>query len=169
MTWLPPEEYVRTVPNATMYGALYFTDADGNPLGLQSVRSAESWQLPGGNVEHEDTSPFATAVRECREETGIVFTGEPVLLLTHFRAPDAAWPCAKVGFVFDGGTLTREALDGIVLDPAEHRAWQVATLAEWEAMASTRVFRRINALAEARSRGAAGCVLEPGAPAPPRA
>lgn len=169
MTWLPPEEYVRTVPNATMYGALYFTDADGNPLGLQSVRSAESWQLPGGNVEHEDTSPFATAVRECREETGIVFTGEPVLLLTHFRAPDAAWPCAKVGFVFDGGILTREALDGIVLDPAEHRAWQVATLAEWEAMASTRVFRRINALAEARSRGAAGCVLEPGAPAPPRA
>ncbi|MGR6997986.1 hypothetical protein ACU686_07570 [Yinghuangia aomiensis] len=66
-----------------------------------------------------------------------------------------------MGFVFDGGILAPEALDGIVLDPAEHRTWRVATLAEWEAMASARVFRRIRALAEARSRGAAGFVLEP--------
>ncbi|MQY08318.1 NUDIX domain-containing protein [Actinomadura macrotermitis] len=161
MGWLPPDQYVRTLPSATMYAALYFTDAAGDPFLLRSAQGPETWQFPGGNVEHGDATPFATAVRECREETGIVFEGPPVLLLTHFLPPRPAWPCAKVGLVFDGGTLTPGVLDGVVLDPAEHTEWHVRPRAAWEAELSPRLRARLVALAEARRTGAAAYLCEP--------
>ncbi|GAA2148708.1 NUDIX hydrolase [Actinomadura napierensis] len=155
MSWLPPEQYVQTLPNATMYAALYFTDETGNPLALRSAAKAEAWQLPGGNVEHGDGTPFATAVRECREETGLEFQGPPRLLLTHFLAPQSGWPCAKIGFVFDGGVLTQAELGQIVLDPGEHVSWQVQSLESWQRTMSTRLFTRVRALSEARRTGTA--------------
>lgn len=154
MSWLPPDEYVQTIPRATMYGSLYFTDEAGHPLGLRSVERAESWQMPGGNVEHGDATPFATAVRECREETGLAFAGPAVLLLTHYLAPEAAWPCPKIGFVFDGGVLTPDDLARISLDPAEHDTYAVRPLAEWRQVMSPRTFTRLAALHRARANGA---------------
>ncbi|MFI6447123.1 hypothetical protein [Kitasatospora sp. NPDC050543] len=44
--WLPPEEYVRTIANATTYGCLYLTDRDGRPLGLRSHIDPDLWQWP---------------------------------------------------------------------------------------------------------------------------
>ncbi|MEU8308191.1 NUDIX hydrolase [Actinomadura sp. NPDC048955] len=164
MSWLPPEEYVRTLPNATMYAALYFTDVDGDPLALRSALSVETWQFPGGNVEHGDATPFATAVRECREETGIEFDGPPVLLLTHFLPAQPAWPCAKIGFVFDGGTLTAAELGRIVLDPSEHTEWRVQPIDAWKATMSPRSFTRVAAVDEARNSRSATFLCEPPVP-----
>lgn len=161
MSWLPPEEYVRTLPNATMYAALYFTDVDGDPLLLRSALGVETWQFPGGNVEHGDASPFATAVRECGEETGIEFGEPPVLLLTHFLPPQPRWPRAKIGFVFDGGTLTDAELGRIVLDPSEHTAWLVQPIGAWKATMSPRLFARVAAVDEARSSRSAAFLCEP--------
>lgn len=45
--WLPPAEYVKTIPRATGYACLYFTDAAGRPVQLRSTHSAEAWQWPG--------------------------------------------------------------------------------------------------------------------------
>jgi protein-L-isoaspartate(D-aspartate) O-methyltransferase len=161
LTWLPPDEYVKTLPSATMYAALYFTDQDGHPFALRSAQKAEAWQLPGGNVEHGDASPFATAVRECQEETGIEFADPPTLLLTHFLPPEPGWPCAKVGFVFDGGILTPDDLERITLDPSEHRDWLVQPLEAWRATMSRRLFARVRALDEARRTGSAVFLCEP--------
>ncbi|WP_207400891.1 NUDIX domain-containing protein [Actinomadura roseirufa] len=166
MTWLPPEEYIRTLPNATMYAALYFTDTDGDPLALRSAYSVETWQFPGGNVEHGDPTPFATAVRECREETGIDVVRPPRLLLTHYIPPRPAWPCAKIGFIFDGGALTAAELDGIVLDPSEHTGWLVRPLSVWRTVMSPRLFARVTALHEARVSGSAGFLCDPPPDAP---
>lgn len=162
MSWLPVEEYVQTLPNATMYAALFFTDCNGNPFALRSSQKVEAWQMPGGNVDHGDATPFETAVRECREEIGIEFTGTPALLLTHFLGPGSGWPCAKIGFVFDGGVLTPAELDQIVLDPAEHSGWLIQPLHEWQKTMSTRLFTRVAALAEARRTRRAALHCEPG-------
>ncbi|MEY9937119.1 NUDIX domain-containing protein [Streptacidiphilus sp. MAP5-3] len=155
--WMPPEEYVRTLPKQTGYACLYFTDEHGNPLQLRSVHAehAEMWQWFGGNLDAGET-PWAAAVRECREETGLDFRGEPRLLLTHFVTPRATWPCPHVGFVFDGGTLTARELAAITLDPAEHGEWAVRSPEAWRDDMDDSTYRRLAAAVEARRTGVAG-------------
>ncbi|MGW2563871.1 NUDIX domain-containing protein [Streptomyces sp. NPDC001514] len=92
----------------------------------------EVWQLPGGVMDAGET-PWETAVRETREETGIVLTGPRPLLLTHFATIDKAWTVPRIGFIFDGGTLTPDQLGAIALDADEHDGWDVRILADWEA------------------------------------
>jgi 8-oxo-dGTP pyrophosphatase MutT (NUDIX family) len=152
--WLPPEEYARTIANATVYGCLYFTDTHGRPLGLRSSIDPGLWQWPGGNTDKGET-PWETAVRECREETGLGFTGEPRLLTAAFAPVGGGWPLCRVGFVFDGGTLTDDQLDAIVLDPAEHSEWRVLTIEEWRTVMDPAVFGGLLEADAARRAGAA--------------
>lgn len=155
-TWLPPEEYLRTLPKVTCYACLYFTDERGRPLQLRtSYPSSDVWQNPGGNLDPGET-PWRAAVRETREETGLVVTGTRPLLLAHFVTPGPSRPFGQAGFLFDGGTLTDAQLDAIVLDPAEHREWSVRTVEEWRAAMNPRTFDRLSALDTARRTGVTG-------------
>ncbi|KJY42126.1 hypothetical protein VR41_09270 [Streptomyces sp. NRRL B-1568] len=149
---LPLPEYVATLPKATLYGALYFTDTEGRPFQLRSSLHTNRWQFPGGDTDPGET-PWETAVRETREETGIAFTGEPRLLAMQFLPPCAGWTTCKVGFVFDGGTLTEEDLGRIVLDPGEHTEWQVRPMAEWAQALNTPTWERLAAVHVARRTG----------------
>ncbi|MFJ8313813.1 MULTISPECIES: NUDIX domain-containing protein [unclassified Streptomyces] len=150
--WLPPEEYVKTIAQATSYACLYFTDTQGRPVQLRAVRSRETWQWPGGNLEFGET-PWQCAVRECREETGIDFTGPQRLLAVHFAAQDGEWPVNHIGFVFDGGTLTDRQINGIELDPEEHCEVRVRTVEEWGQLMPPRGLARLIAVDEARRTG----------------
>ncbi|MFE0776040.1 NUDIX domain-containing protein [Streptomyces sp. NPDC058861] len=152
-TWLPPVEYVATLPRATAYACLYFTDTRGRPLQLRATYHSGTWQWPGGNMDPGET-PWETAVRECREETGIVFTGEPRLLGTHFTTDRGdAWPANHIGFVFDGGELTDEQIAAVVLDPDEHSEYALRTLDEWEREMDPAEFARLAATDRARRTG----------------
>ncbi|MEU6619882.1 NUDIX hydrolase [Streptomyces litmocidini] len=152
-TWLPPAEYVDTLPRATAYACLYFTDTAGRPFQLRAVYQSKPWQWPGGNMDPGET-PWETAVRECREETGIVFTGEPRLLAAHFVTDRGAdWPANHIGFVFDGGELTDEQIAAVVLDPEEHSEYRLRTLDEWEREMNPREFARLAAVDRARRSG----------------
>ncbi|MGW2202339.1 NUDIX hydrolase [Streptomyces sp. NPDC001774] len=74
-TWLPPEEYAKTLPKATVFGSVFFTDEHDHPVHLRAVyTAAHPWQWPGGVTEHGER-PWETAVRECEEETGLVVPG----------------------------------------------------------------------------------------------
>ncbi len=93
-------------------------------------------------------------MRECHEETGIVFTGRPRLLGTHFttdRGDD--WPANHIGFVFDGGELTDEQIAAVVLDPGEHSEYALRTLEEWEREMDPAEFGRLAAVDRARRTG----------------
>ncbi|MEU9305562.1 NUDIX hydrolase [Streptomyces sp. NPDC048269] len=87
---------------------VFFTDEDDRPVQLRTTYSStHPWQWPGG-VADPGERPWETAVRECREETGIVVPG-----------------------VFDGGRLTRGQLARVVLDPDEHDEVRALTVAQW--------------------------------------
>ncbi|MEU4062406.1 NUDIX hydrolase [Streptomyces wedmorensis] len=152
-TWLPPVEYIATLPRATAYACLYFTDTAGRPFQLRASDRTARWQWPGGNMDPGET-PWETAVRECREETGMTFTGEPRLLGTHFvtdRGED--WPANHIGFIFDGGELTDEQIAAVVLDPGEHSEYGLRTLNEWEREMEPAEFARLAEIDRARRTG----------------
>ncbi|MFI9237077.1 NUDIX domain-containing protein [Streptomyces sp. NPDC053079] len=148
--WLPPYEYVASLPKAAVYGCLYFTDIAGRPLQLRSAIHG-GWQWPGGDMDPGET-PWETAVRECREETGIVFTGSPRLLATVFM-PVGQWPVPKVGFVFDGGELTDEDIARITLDPDEHSTFEVRTMDDWAMALDKPTWQRLVSVHQARAIG----------------
>ena len=153
--WMPPEVYAETVLKATCFACVYFTDEDDQPLQLHSVYSpAHPWQFVGGTMDPGER-PFGTAVRECREETGLTVPGPPRLLATVYGLPGAQWPYSTLGLVFDGGRLTAQQIRSIALDPREHDEARVLPLAEWEALMPPRDFARLSAVAEARRSGVA--------------
>ncbi|MET9346909.1 NUDIX hydrolase [Streptomyces termitum] len=153
-TWLPPAEYVETLPRATAYACLYFTDTAGRALQLRTTRGEDVWQWPGGNMDPGET-PWETAVRECREETGLVFTGEPRLLGTHFVRDRGTrhWPANHIGFIFDGGELTDEQIAAVVLDPEEHTSYALRNLDQWRREMAPGDFARLAAIDRARRTG----------------
>ncbi|MFJ6938530.1 NUDIX domain-containing protein [Streptomyces sp. NPDC101132] len=159
-TWLPPEQYIETIARASSYACLFFTDTRDRPVQLRAVYNEGQWQWPGGNMDPGET-PWECAVRECLEETGIVFEGAPVLRGVTFGGPDGDWPANKIGFVFDGGSLTDGQLDAIVLDPSEHSEFRVHTLEEWRSLMTPEAFVRLGAVAEARRTGTVAYLEHP--------
>ncbi|MFF5157872.1 GNAT family N-acetyltransferase [Streptomyces sp. NPDC000348] len=154
-TWMPPEQYAETVPKATCFACLYFTDEDDRPLQLRSVYSpAHPWQLVGGTMDAGER-PWETAVRECREETGLTPSGPSRLLAAVYGLPGTPWPYSTIGLVFDGGRLTTAQIRGITLNPQEHDEVRVLPLAGWKALMPPRDFARLSAVAEARRTGEA--------------
>lgn len=152
------DRYAETVLKATAWACLYFTDEDDRPLQLHSVYSpAHPWQLVGGTMDPGER-PWQTAVRECREETGITPTGPPRLLAMVYGLPGGGWPYSTIGCVFDGGRLTAAQIRGITVDPEEHDEARVLPLTEWEPLMPPHDFARLNAVEEARRTGEAAYV-----------
>ncbi|SEG87294.1 ASC-1 homology (ASCH) domain-containing protein [Actinacidiphila yanglinensis] len=151
---MTPAAYVWTVRQHTAYGCLYVRDEHDRPVQLRSVYGSRQWQFPGGNTDTGE-DPLGTARREAVEETGLALgLGRPRLLLTHYLHPGPEWPVGKIGFVFDGGTLTAEQLARIRLDPGEHDLWAVHTLAEWRGLMGDGPFARLQAVERARTEQA---------------
>ncbi|WUS95313.1 NUDIX hydrolase [Streptomyces sp. NBC_00708] len=156
--WLPPELYAETVLKATASACVYFTDEEDRPLQVHSVYSpAHPWQLVGGTMDPGER-PWETAVRECREETGLTVSGPPRLLAVVYGLPGSRWRYSTIGTVFDGGRLTAAQIRGITLGPHEHDDVRVLPLADWEALMPARDFARLSALDQARRTGEAAYV-----------
>ncbi|GHG80462.1 NUDIX domain-containing protein [Streptomyces griseocarneus] len=153
--WVPPEEYVKRLPMHAAFSCMFFTDTEGRVLQLRSCvkQHTQVWQWPGGNTDNENEAPFETAVRECREETGIIFTGQPKVLAVFWQSV-GHWPVAKLGLAFDGGQLTADELDRIVLDPDEHDEFAVRSVDEWAKAMDTRWWERLAAVHRAQQSGA---------------
>ncbi|MFB7620818.1 NUDIX domain-containing protein [Kitasatospora sp. NPDC056181] len=156
--WRPVGRYIQDIATVNLYGSFYVTDPAGNPLCLQSAPNPDIWQFPGGDTDPGE-SPFGTALREFREETGLdlavenpeIVARRQLLAVIYFE-PTAEWPLGKVGHVFWGGVLSDEQLSRIRLS-AEHLTWSARGLHDWFAEMRPQDHRRLLLVDRARRAG----------------
>lgn len=98
----------------------------------------QTWDLPGGYVEHGE-SPAAACKRELQEELGIARS--PVRLIAVDWAPNGA-EGDKILFVFDCGRLGDDEAR-IKLDAQELDQWKWVSLIDLDGYVLDRIARRI--------------------------
>ncbi|MFD7537505.1 GNAT family N-acetyltransferase [Streptomyces sp. NPDC059819] len=154
-SWVPPEQHAQSLPPSVAFVCLYVTDEADRPLGLQSVYSpSHPWHMIGGGLDLGET-PWAAAVRECREETGLTIAGPPRLLAIVYGPPRDRRPYSTVQFIFDGGRLSDDRIQRIVLAPDEHDEARFLPLDHWQELMPATDFARLRVVAEARRTGVA--------------
>lgn len=147
--------YVETVQKSTGYACLFFTDLDDRPVQLHATySSSHPWQFPGGTMDHGEQPP-QTALRECREETGLVVKGPLRLLASVFSPPGGSWPYSTAGWIFDGGRLTPQEIQSITLDAREHDDVRALAMKDWKALMPAQDYVRLEAVMAARASGTA--------------
>lgn len=96
---------------------LLVEDSDGRILVVRMTYMGSGWMLPGGRVERGET-PEEAAVRETREETGLVVAADRLLLVEAYRPKDVSFVFSghvtggdlapQVGEIAEAGWLNRE-------------------------------------------------------------
>jgi 8-oxo-dGTP pyrophosphatase MutT (NUDIX family) len=142
-------DFTATLPRKRMAAGVLFTDAVGRVL-LVEPTYKESWEIPGGTVE-ADESPYAAAVREVGEELGLAVV--PGRLLVVDWAPPFEGLTEGVKFVYSGGVLDPVGAVEIRLPADELRSWAWCTLPEADARLSELLARRVAAAARALQEG----------------
>ncbi|KPI04358.1 NUDIX hydrolase [Actinobacteria bacterium OK074] len=129
-------------------GVLFF-DAVGRVMLVDPV-CKDPWEIPGGTVER-DESPRDGAVREVKEELGLLWQPGRQLGID-WAGP---WPGRSEGMaaVFDGGVLGPEQVAGIRLRAEEIRAFEFVGPDQVRARLIPLLARRVEACTAARERG----------------
>ncbi|WP_089302243.1 NUDIX domain-containing protein [Haloechinothrix alba] len=115
MDLLPFDDYVRSLNRKRMSAGVLLRDGDRRVLLIQPSYKPH-WDIPGGAVDAEE-APWTTAVRELREELGIVRTLGPPLVIDHIRS-DPRMP-EGIAFIFDGGLIDQADVDALDLTDPE--------------------------------------------------
>ncbi|WP_245811965.1 NUDIX domain-containing protein [Actinophytocola xinjiangensis] len=134
---LPHDEYVRQLPQKRMSAGVVIRDASGRVLLVEPSYKA-GWEIPGGVVE-DDEAPWVTAVRETREEIGLVRDVGRLLVVDHVPAESDSLP-ERMAFLFDAGTIDpadvgrltfgAEIVSAALCEPSEVRAKVAPVLAD---------------------------------------
>jgi len=151
---LPFDEYVRSLHRKRMSAGVLFRDAEGRIL-LVEPSYKPHWDIPGGVVDAGE-APWATAVREVREEIGLDRSlGRPLVI--DYQSDDGQLP-EGMAFVFDGGLISQQEVAGLVLTDPEIVTARLVTLTEAVEMLKPSLARRLAvALDVARSGELALC------------
>ncbi|WP_100447263.1 NUDIX domain-containing protein [Glycomyces xiaoerkulensis] len=138
-------EHTRTIPTKRTAATVVFTDDQDRVLLCQPVYK-EVAEAPGGAGDC-DESPWDTAVREIKEELGLVVKPSRLVAVDYVLPSGSGRERRTEGliFVFDGGRLTTEQTDRIALDQAELASWSWCTVTEVHERMRPLVARRIEA------------------------
>ena len=107
--------FIESLPKKCMGAGCLFFDQDHRLL-LVKPAYKSTWEIPGGIVE-QDESPKAACQREVGEELGLKRSIGRLLVVDYNYA--TAKKSESLMFIFDGGNLTQEEIDRIVLNPSE--------------------------------------------------
>ncbi|MFJ9694411.1 NUDIX hydrolase [Kitasatospora sp. NPDC101183] len=154
---LDRETFYATRPRIRAKARALFTDAAGRVL-LVRLKPWEGprgevphWTLPGGSVEADRETPREAARREVREELG--WRVEPgKLLALDWQPLDTNGETPVLVYVYDGGPVTAEQLDAIVLPEEELVEWRLCAPAEARELLTGPSWDRTEAVLAARER-----------------
>jgi 8-oxo-dGTP diphosphatase len=154
-------DYVSTLPGKRMAAGVLLFDGSGRVL-LVEPTYKRGWEFPGGAVM-ADESPWSAAVREVKEELGLVLTGSPRLLVTDWVPPrERRTEC--VVWLFDGGPLGAAEVATIRLPAEELRSFRFAAEQEAAELLPPIRARRLRAALAVRAEGSRPGYLEDGRP-----
>lgn len=148
---LPYDEYVARLPRKRMSAGVLLRDEHGRVL-LVEPSYKPRWEIPGGVVE-DGEAPWVTAVRELHEELGLARTLGRLLVVDHVPPANDSLP-ERVAFVFDGGLISEDELDELVLGP-EIVSARLCTAEDIRTMAKALLADRLAAALAAVTSGAA--------------
>ncbi len=156
---MAPDQYVASLARKRMAAGALFRDDAGRVLLVDPVYK-DTWELPGGAVEAEE-SPYAACRREVAEELGL---DRPV-----GRVLAVDWVPSRPGrpeglvVVYDGGVLTATDIGAITLEDGELAGFAFVAAGEVAALVTPLLARRIAACQRAAA-AATVMSLEDGAP-----
>jgi 8-oxo-dGTP diphosphatase len=144
---LPPDQYVASLARKRMAATAFFRDDQGRVMLVNPVYK-ETWELPGGAVE-TDESPAAGCRREVAEELRLDRAPGRILAVDWVPArtigPERTPLPDGVTIVYDGGTLDAEDVKGIVFADGELAGFEFVTAGEAAARVTPLLARRITA------------------------
>ncbi|WP_327352219.1 NUDIX hydrolase [Streptomyces sp. NBC_01304] len=150
MTTLDYATYIAGLPKILAGAAMLFRDGEGRVL-ILDPNYREGLALPGGTIESDDEeTPREAARRETLEEIGLDVAPGRLLAIDWVPGPDRP-PIAA--YLYDGGVLTQEQLDAIVLQEEELDSWQLVTVKELDGYGPPRTVARIRAALAALEAG----------------
>src|SRR6266851_5525075 len=146
---LPPDQYVASLARKRMAAGALFRGEAGGVLLVDPVYR-ETWDLPGGAVEAEE-SPQTACRREVAEELGL---DRPV-----GRVLAVDWVPSRPGrpegliVVYDGGVLTARDIEAIIVQEGELAGFAFVRPGEVARRVTPLVSRRITACLDVLAAG----------------
>ncbi len=143
-----------------MAATAFFRDDQGRVLLVNPVYK-ETWELPGGAVEAEE-SPHAACRREVAEELGLDRPPGPVFAVDWVQSR----PELPEGLiiVYDGGVLSETEIKKIVLADGELSGFAFVSRGEVAVLVTPLLARRVSSCLDAVATGTVAA-LENGSPA----
>ena len=157
---LPPDQYVASLARKRMAATAFFRDEQGRVL-LVNPSYKETWDLPGGAVEAEE-SPHAACRREVAEELGLDRPPGPVLAVDW--VPSRPERPEGLIVVYDGGVLSEGEINEIVLADGELTEFAFVGRDKVSALVTPLLARRVASCLEALTTRTVAA-LENGSPA----
>jgi 8-oxo-dGTP diphosphatase len=152
-------DYLASLPAKRVAAGVLFTDRQERVLLVEPTYKA-GWEFPGGSVMAEE-SPRAGAIREVKEELGLIVSG-PLPLLVVDWVPPRDGRTESLVWLFDGGQLGPEDIAAIRLPPDELRSFRLVDLRQAAGLLPPIRTRRLEAALAARSPGGGSAYLEDG-------
>jgi 8-oxo-dGTP diphosphatase len=157
---LPHDEYVASLARKRMGAAALIRDQAGQVLLVDPVYR-ETWGLPGGSVEAEE-SPQAACRREIDEELGLDRLAGRILAVDW--VPSRPELPEGLILIYDGGTLTSSEISAIRVPPDELAGFALVPAGEVAERVTPLLARQISASLAALAAGTVAS-LENGRPA----